>query len=452
MESRVGILDNSFSDLDEEDRNNFVTYLLQTSKARLSILNDQLQINSNNLKLLNQELQKNKNIYSRHSHYPALLNAVKLVSNTSHLLKKDFATLKSFEERQQFIMGLFYLDANSRYLCMEDQFNRNTQNIIELSSLLMTSDEKSLAELKKHPLFLPLLKELFNFKRAISTINSTQNKQEIIEDKSEESEETARFDTLCFNITELKDEIFDDNVIQFDKITFPFITPQGTTYDLQAIYTQVETYHSDPCDRSPLKMTDLIFNNLFAHIQELFNAETINGNSLLQLLRCPLSDEIFVEPVIAEDENTYERVYLEAYLKKHNNKTPSGVTQTKPLYCHRFLLNFLEEERIQELIKEAELLQTKSLGNEVCEARNKLLQYKHDRVKENNFAGYACGYSKWEKLNAPTNLIRVLSKTLPVQTFFSPAYKNDLQALKQGRLKPIAESALEVAEKIFKPK
>lgn len=83
----------------------------------------------------------------------------------------------------------------------------------------------------------------------------------------------------------------------------------------------------------------IIQNKAIARVISLYETNK-NSEYLRHLLRiklkCPLSMELFDDPVVAEDGETYERSNISVYIKKHG-KTPTGVKTT----ANRLIENFI---------------------------------------------------------------------------------------------------------------
>lgn len=54
--------------------------------------------------------------------------------------------------------------------------------------------------------------------------------------------------------------------------------------------------------------------------------------NIKKTVSCPISRDIFIEPVIAEDGHTYEREYLERWLERNNISPMTGKKLVKDIF------------------------------------------------------------------------------------------------------------------------
>jgi TPR repeat protein len=79
--------------------------------------------------------------------------------------------------------------------------------------------------------------------------------------------------------------------------------------------------------------------------------------SISKHLKCSITQELMVDPVVAEDGNTYERAEILAWLASN---TTSPLDPSCPLDASRLFLNRMAKQQIDELVASGEL------DDEVC--------------------------------------------------------------------------------------
>ena len=83
------------------------------------------------------------------------------------------------------------------------------------------------------------------------------------------------------------------------------------------------------------------------------NASSSLLSDLSRHLLCPLSEELMVDPVLAEDGYTYERSELLHWLATHGGASPMNPNLT--LDAERLMSNVMAKQQVTELIASGEL-------------------------------------------------------------------------------------------------
>jgi hypothetical protein len=243
------------------------------------------------------------------------------------------------------------------------------------------------------------------------------------------------------------EELFTDPLL-FTPIEHAVMTPQGFTYESMSIIQWLAQSKSDPFNRTQLSSEQLLPNHLFSQIKKLFRQPELDMNRLKDCLTCPLSGQLFKHPVVVKDGYTYERDFIEAYLLNHKH-TPSGIRQTitgsQPFvaYPNRFVEAFLQHHFILELLKLSSPDKPLIPERDQTRLMKPVHTYLTKRACEDNYAGSIFGYSKWDKFAACAHLGRAMSGQISVQTFFADHHRKHRKALKQGRLREMAEPAID---------
>ena len=269
-----------------------------------------------------------------------------------------------------------------------------------------------------------------------------------------------RFDEDEFELAELSEQPTPYDLSDFIRDPFfrreidhPVITPEGRTYDGKLIGGWIDKQHYDPISERTLHRYQLQTNRLFSSIKHLLKVIKCSRewrsheDKLFSLFICPLSEEPFKEPVVAADGYTYEKAYLAAYLKKFCN-TPMGGKQTTEFYPNIIVQQLMQNPRIKRLIeRKSQLFDLDPTAQaDIAQLNNYLAM----RLKEDNFAGWQFGYCQWDKIQSATKLKHALEGKYSVARFFSQKDQPLHPALHQGRLKSIAEPALDHAQQIKK--
>lgn len=468
MENRRQLLANSFHELlTDFARIEFVKSLASLDKhSRLDVLNDQFSINPDNLYKLSQFIQEQQIPLATST----LRDEITLVLHSPELLIHAYTKLSKPEERFQFMRRLLLLNATSREKFLEVQAYSGSVNLLQLTNDLCNAEQ----ELRAYPNYQSTLHSMLSLQERVkptqtpapiachSTVTSVKESkmESSVEMPSYTSNTTDATSTakllaakpgiIPMPVAVLKnlDALFNCPIGLF-VMTNPVITPQGTSYECDQLLDALEKNKSDPMDRSYLNANMAIVNPLCMDVIDLLFKSTtalhdeLDLNALRKLLTCPLSGEPLTDPVVTIDGITYERLYIEAYLASHGNKTPSGNKQTGPLYPNRFITNLYEIANIDELIETHAVSEEEKLARQQTTQLTKPLQdYILERAQGKNYTRTWFGYCKWDKVIAPTHAIQVLTGRMSVHTFFSQ-HAYDLKVLKQGNSKQLAGPALE---------
>ena len=119
--------------------------------------------------------------------------------------------------------------------------------------------------------------------------------------------------------------------ISLDLFQDPVIVKSGHTYERDYITQAIRQTGKDPKTRELLRLDDITDNYLvnkivqeFRSHEENFNEDTYNN--IIELLKCPLSHQLFKNPYVAKTIDnkgmTYEKIYIEEY-KIKNKKDPT---------------------------------------------------------------------------------------------------------------------------------
>jgi len=348
MDNRRNLLAIPFKEIEtEEDRYSFIFALLNLDEfTRREILHNQADINSDCMTDLLLFLQ-NSPLYESEDGKDLYIKFLSIFSRDVIL---SYDTLCN-TSRQHFIMDLLIRDAYSRRELLAKQHHEDENN---LSLLLHNLTYDWCDTFDSHSNYPGLINDILNIQE------NTASKQ--LDSKKHHSEKSGQVATSIPmpEIIKQKFDIIFSDPIWLSTISNSWISPQGSTYDFDSIETCINAQHIDPINRSDLKLTDLVKNNLFPLIKDLIIKTVENENqfldqldliSLQQLLCCPLSGKLFVNPVVAEDGETYERENLEAYLQLHDNKTPLNIQQSKPLIPNRFIISLYDEMKIKDIIQ-----------------------------------------------------------------------------------------------------
>ena len=150
-----------------------------------------------------------------------------------------------------------------------------------------------------------------------------------------------------------------------DSSGVPEIGPYGNTYSEGVM---ASCGNKDPLTMAPTTPEQVRPNHLVADILKHKTDDTtvkLSENELRNLLTCPLSNELLVEPVVAADGITYERTALMAHLKQNNDVLPDGKTKDDVSlyegqhynYKNRMIADFIEKELKEEFEKRNEAVQ-----------------------------------------------------------------------------------------------
>lgn len=227
--------------------------------------------------------------------------------------------------------------------------------------------------------------------------------------------------------------------VEFTFITSAVITPNGVTYDLHSIKKALEYRSEEPTSRLPLKDKDLLPNCLYGSILALFadRNSNLDMDKLRSLLSCPLADEVFNDPVVAADGQTYERAYIQAWLDEHDNIPPLAGKADSRLYPNLLIRNLLDNPALARLVH---------AHRSPLEMQNEALikplrEYQQTRVKEGNFHWFFFSWRRLDKVMIAADLKRVLRGKMSAQMFFA-RHEHDINAVKTGRLGRAAKPAL----------
>ena len=116
--------------------------------------------------------------------------------------------------------------------------------------------------------------------------------------------------------------------ISLDLFKDPVIVKSGHTYEREYITQIIRQTGKDPETREQLTLEDITSNYLVNKIVQEFrpNENDFNENTynnIIELLKCPLSHQLFKNPCVAKTiiykGMTYEQVYIEEYQIKNKN-------------------------------------------------------------------------------------------------------------------------------------
>ena len=106
----------------------------------------------------------------------------------------------------------------------------------------------------------------------------------------------------------------------------PVIVSNGHTYEREYIKKIIEENGKDPLTRENLDKDKIIGNYLVEKLIQEFNSGiNFDENTyykMVELLKCPISQKIFINPYLASVGNkgmTYEKVYIENYIDENKN-------------------------------------------------------------------------------------------------------------------------------------
>lgn len=348
MDNRRNLLAIPFNEIEtEEDRHSFIFALLNLDEfTRREILHSQADINSDCMTDLLLFLQ-NSPFYESEEGKDLYIKFLSIFSRDA-ILSYDILCNTS---RQHFIMDLLIRDTYSRRELLAKQNHEDENN---LSSLLKNLTYDWCDTFDSHSNYPNLINDILNIQE------NTASKQPISVKSDFVKPDKIATSIPMPEIIKQKFDILFSDPIWLSTISNSWISPQGSTYDFDSIETCINSQHIDPINRSDLKLTDLVKNNLFPRIKDLIIKIVEDENqfldqldliSLQQLLCCPLSGKLFVNPVVAEDGETYERENLEAYLQLHENKTPLNIQQSKTLIPNRFIISLYDEMKIKDIIQ-----------------------------------------------------------------------------------------------------
>jgi len=109
--------------------------------------------------------------------------------------------------------------------------------------------------------------------------------------------------------------------------------------------------------------------------------DSVNDQEFLDTFTCPISNEIFNEPVMCEDGHTYEKIYIEQWLK-NNNTSPL----TRQIMSKKMCVNFQVKKLVDALLKiNPDLTKTQCnphlISCIINNNFNQLLNYKYFRFR-----------------------------------------------------------------------
>lgn len=153
-------------------------------------------------------------------------------------------------------------------------------------------------------------------------------------------------------IPESFNELFEDEI---SAVTFndPYILITGQTLDMDTIQQIMGKDKKNPFTRGILTENSYLPNNVVLQLINYLNEKKgeieKNNGMLTEIPLAILNTEgtLFKDPVVAVDGETYERAWLENYLKENNNITPKGVEQKLPLASNLLLKKFIEQVKSQ---------------------------------------------------------------------------------------------------------
>ena len=215
------------------------------------------------------------------------------------------------------------------------------------------------------------------------------------------------------------------------------ITPQGTTFAKRTLDNWFYPSYGPnnflcPLSSKPLTEADLLPNHLARRLQEttlkLENMEQIKAH-----LICPLSELPFIEPHVAADGETYELRSIKAYLEEHNNKTPQGIEQDRPLYPNRLVRDL----SLVALYSEAQLAVLINVNNYLTIVSKEPDQF---------LGRMGIAYSKKDKSSTVLRLIRVIMGLEPEDIFWNDSRARAI--LDQGRAADAAKPAINYLQQI----
>lgn len=230
--------------------------------------------------------------------------------------------------------------------------------------------------------------------------------------------------TPNMDLKKIGEKLFEDPLLE--DISNPLISPRGITYDASSILMWLLEASTDPVSIESLTPKQLLPNDLVKKIKKLFNENPIEFDKLVDLLKCPLTKKIFIDPVVAIDGETYEHVAIEKFIKENPSfKKYQGKT---PLYPNLFIKN---------LVIQLNLLTQKQL-----DCLLPLQNYLRMRHSESN--GYFhsfFGRRNDEKENVVNELENIIISEKNSSAFFTQ--QHTLEVLNEGRLKAAAKPGLE---------
>ncbi len=218
----------------------------------------------------------------------------------------------------------------------------------------------------------------------------------------------------------------------------PVITPLGHTYSedtLKKWFGPGNDNHICPISKNNLHKTDLIPNHLVSRALRKIRAglRQENFEEIKKQLICPLTNLFFIEPCVAADGETYERRAIEAYLDKHENKTPHGIEQDKPLYP-----NFIIRDLLSAIVYSEEQLKALTILN------NYLTQVSKEPDELLGWLGVA--YTKQQKSETTIKLMKVVMGNEPADIFWTDGKIRSI--LEQGRAAEAAKPAFNYLQQI----
>ncbi len=436
MHARDAILSRDFGDLDSDAEGiEFVQQLLNCNEnTRSEILNEQFYNNTNNLDKLLEFLTTNQEVV-HHASCDKLILEITLVLATIDLHKTEFTKLQTSEERGQFLLGLLSLNTAERNTLLREQSILSPENIIKMRSMIkhhVLKDEfeqwvTSALNQKKEPKpAAPVM---------IEKIQVTPVKTET---------KLPPSDSLVAELNELCEEHLVDP-INYESFDNPVITPVGVTHSREIIKKCLTLKKQEPTTRAPLNETDLLPNHAILTLAALLKTDPFDINKLRDFFTCPLSGELFKQPVVAADGNTYEQAYIAAYLAEHNNKLPLTNTVNTRLYPNLFIKNLLVLPRIQDLLTQC----LTPLEKKNAALINSFREYQQTRLHEGNYPWFFFRYRRMQKIAIAVDAKKVLQGKMQPRLFFA-RHDHDLSALSQGRLGKTGNPALAEFEKMQK--
>jgi len=437
MHARDAILSRDFIDLDSDAEGiEFAQQLLDCNEnTRSEILNEQFYNDANNLDKLLEFLTTNQELV-HHASCDKLILEITLVLATMDLHKTEFTKLQSSEERGQFLLGLLSLNTAERNTLLREQSILSPLNIIKMRSLVkhhVLKDEfeqwvtSALNQKKEEPKpAAPVM---------IEKIQVTPVKTET---------KLPASNSLAAELNELCEDYLLDPV-NYDSFKDPVITPVGVSHSREAIKRCLALKKQEPTTRTVLNETDLMPNHAILTLAALLKTDPLDIAKLRDFFTCPLSGELFKQPVVAADGNTYEQAYIAAYLAEHNNRLPLTGTVNTRLYPNLFIKNLLVLPRIMELLAQSLTpLEQKNAG-----LINSFREYQQTRLQEGNAPWFFFRYRKMQKIAIAVDAKKVLQGKMPPRLFFA-RHDHDLDALSQGRLGKTGNAALAEFEKMRK--
>lgn len=313
----------SYAQFSVQDRHHFVKNLPTLNQAqRLTLFQAMWNENNEHIKQLHQDLTRPNN------GFPIIRNYTRIVEDltryTSNKLEDMVYAELSIEDRHQFVKRLPALNRIERMDLFAKMYSGNPQNIEQLLHDLSERDN-TFPRIQKYTFIVGNLTEtIAKFQPKANVANEENNNNNDAESNDNNAAVNQKHPALDEIIETLSDPV------DFDPLTEPKIAKEGQTFS-QATISAIPLIKNNIHKLNPITRTPLIdlYPNHLAHDLVDHYTGNVDVTILPDILKCPLTQEKFEEPVVAENGITYEKKAIQKYLAEHKHCLPNSTQPAK---------------------------------------------------------------------------------------------------------------------------